>query len=113
MVSVTTRTARNARLDRRARWLASRLCIGGCPSSSENPFVQARRWFDIDQIAVDPDCRRTGIASALIRHAISEAHSEGVVVEAASWSFNEGAHELFRQLGFVLKTIRFELKSAE
>ena len=81
--------------------------------ASENPFVRARRWCEIDQAAVDPDCRRTGIASALIRHAVSEANSEGVAVEAASWSFNESAHELFRQLGFVPKTIRFELKSAE
>ena len=80
--------------------------------ASENPFVQARRWYEIDQVAVDPDWRRTGIASALIRHAISEANSEGVAVEATSWSFNEGAHELFRQLGFVSKTIRFERKSA-
>jgi ribosomal protein S18 acetylase RimI-like enzyme len=80
--------------------------------ASENPFVQARRWCEIDQVAVDPGCRRTGIASALIRHAVSEANSEGVAVEAASWSFNESAQELFRQLGFVPKTIRFELKSA-
>jgi GNAT superfamily N-acetyltransferase len=79
--------------------------------ASENPFVRARRWCEINQVAVDPDCRRTGVASALISHAVSNAKSEGIVVEATSWSFNDGAHELFRRLGFVPKTIRFELTS--
>ena len=79
--------------------------------TSENPFVRARRWCEIDQVAVDPDWRRQGIAHALILNAVSEAKSEGISVEATSWSFNEGAHEVFRRLGFVPKTIRFELKS--
>jgi ribosomal protein S18 acetylase RimI-like enzyme len=66
---------------------------------------------EIDQVAVDPGCRRKGIAHALMLNAVSEAKSEGIPVEATSWSFNENAHELFRRAGFVPKTIRFELKS--
>jgi GNAT superfamily N-acetyltransferase len=78
---------------------------------SGNPFVRPRRWCEIDQVAVDPDWRRKGIAHSLILHAVSEARSEGIPVETTSWSFNEGAHEVFRRLGFVPKTIRFELTS--
>src|SRR4029077_8599104 len=39
----------------------------------ENPFVRARRWCEIDQVAVDPRCRRRGIARALILSAASWA----------------------------------------
>ena len=76
-----------------------------------NAFVRARRWCEIDQVAVDPDWRRKGIAHSLILNAVSEARSEGIPVEATSWSFNEGAHGMFRRLGFVPKTVRFELIS--
>jgi GNAT superfamily N-acetyltransferase len=78
----------------------------------ENPLVRARRWCEIDQVAVDPRWRGRGIARALILGAVSWATTEGVPqIEAASWSFNDGAHEVFRRLGFVPKTTRFELKS--
>jgi GNAT superfamily N-acetyltransferase len=80
----------------------------------ENPFVRARRWCEIDQLAVDPSRRKRGIARALILNAVSTAKAEGILdIEAASWSFNNGAHEVFRRLGFAPKTTRFELKSSE
>ena len=80
----------------------------------ENPFARARRWCEIDQVAVNPSRRRRGIARALILNAVSWAKAAGISqVEAASWSFNDGAHELFRRLGFVPKTTRFELASPE
>ena len=64
--------------------------------ASENPFARARRWCEIDQVAVDPSRRRRRIARALILNAVSWAKTEGVShIEAASWSFNDGAHELF------------------
>lgn len=78
----------------------------------ENPFVHARRWCEIDQLAVDPSWRRTGVARALVLHAVSAARAEGIGrIEATSWSFNDGAHEVFRRSGFVPKIIRFELNS--
>src|SRR5262245_20336661 len=58
----------------------------------ENPFARTRRWCEIDQVAVDPSRRRRGIARALILQAASWAKAEGVPrIEAASWSFNDGA----------------------
>jgi GNAT superfamily N-acetyltransferase len=78
----------------------------------ENPFARARRWCEIDQLAVEPSRRKRGIARALILSVISAAKAEGILdIEAASWSFNDGAHEVFRRLGFVPKTTRFEVKS--
>src|SRR6476646_4637306 len=69
--------------------------------SSENPFVRARRWCEIDQLAVDPNWRRRGIGRALLLNAVSTAQAEGISrVEAASWSFNDGAHAVFGRLGF-------------
>jgi GNAT superfamily N-acetyltransferase len=77
-----------------------------------NPFVRARRWCEIDQVGVDPHRRRRGIARALILSAVSWAKTAGISqIEAASWSFNDGVVEMFRRLGFVPKTTRFELKS--
>jgi GNAT superfamily N-acetyltransferase len=78
--------------------------------ASENPFARTRRWCEIDQVAVDPSRRRRGIARALILNGVSCAKTEGIPhIEAVSWSFNDGAHEVFRRLGFVPKTTRFEL----
>jgi GNAT superfamily N-acetyltransferase len=78
----------------------------------ENPFVRGRRWCEIDQLAVDPVRRTRGIARTPVLKAISSATAEGISeIEASSWCFNEGAHEMFRRLGFAPKTTRFELKS--
>lgn len=77
-----------------------------------NPFVRARRWCEIDQLAVDPSWQRRGIARALILTAVSAAKAEGIErVEVTSWSFNDGAQEVFRRFGFVPKVTRFELNS--
>jgi GNAT superfamily N-acetyltransferase len=78
----------------------------------DTPFVRARRWCEIDQLAVDPDRRKRGIGRALLLHAVSTAKAEGIChVEAASWSFNDGAHKVFRRFGFLPKTTRFEFNS--
>ena len=74
------------------------------------PFSYARRWCEIDQIAVDPRWRRRGTARALIRAAVDEAGRRGIRdIELSSWAFNVDAHETFRRIGFRPKVIRFEL----
>ena len=76
----------------------------------EGPFTVARRYCEIDQIAVDPARRGQGIARALLLEALARARADGIgEIEASSWSFNESAHAMFRRLGFVPKTVRFEL----
>ena len=74
------------------------------------PFTVARRFCEIDQIAVDPTRRGQGIARALMVQALAQARTDGIhEIEATSWSFNDRAHAMFRRLGFVPKTVRFEL----
>ena len=74
------------------------------------PFTQTKDWCEIDQIAVDSNHRRRGIARALVLKAIAEAKAEGIhKVEATSWAFNEETHEVLRRLGFTPKVVRFEL----
>jgi ribosomal protein S18 acetylase RimI-like enzyme len=76
----------------------------------EGPFTVARRFCEIDQLAVDPTRRGQGIARALMVEALARVRADGVhEVEATSWSFNDTAHTMFRRLGFVPKTVRFEL----
>jgi GNAT superfamily N-acetyltransferase len=78
--------------------------------AAESPFAQTRRWWEIDQIAVDPNRRRVGIARALVFTVVAAARTEGVrQIETASWSFNTSAHDVFRRLGFHPKITRFEL----
>jgi GNAT superfamily N-acetyltransferase len=77
---------------------------------AEGPFAQARHWWEIDQLAVDPNHRKSGIAGALVSTAIATARAEGVLqIETASWTFNTIAHDVFRHLGFRPKITRFEL----
>ncbi len=80
----------------------------------ETPLVYARRWCEIDQIAVDPAYRRRGIARALIARAIAAAEAEGIrQIEATCWSFNNPGQHLFLGLRFMPRTVRLELKLRE
>ncbi|HYW71750.1 MAG TPA: GNAT family N-acetyltransferase [Pyrinomonadaceae bacterium] len=81
-----------------------------CRDLRENPFTRARTWLEVDQLAVDPNYRRQGVGRELVRKVIAYAQETGFAgIEASSWSFNQEAHQLFGQLGFVPKVIRFEL----
>ena len=76
----------------------------------QGPFTVAQRFCEIDQLAVDPTRRGQGIARALMLQALAQARADGIQqIEATSWSFNDSAHAMFRRLGFVPKTVRFEL----
>ena len=72
-------------------------------------FCHARRWCEIDQIVVDPAFRRRGVAKALVIAATDAAAAEGINdVELNTWAFNSDAQDVFRQLGFRPKMIRWE-----
>jgi GNAT superfamily N-acetyltransferase len=65
------------------------------------PFTRERRWFEVDQVAVLPDYRRRGVATALLREVLSAAKEEAVDdLELSTWHFNSGAMEAFAKLGF-------------
>ena len=74
-----------------------------------NPFRYARRWCEIDQIAVDPAWRRRGIGRALMGAALEASRARGVHdVELFSWAFNTEAQALFRGSGFEPRVVAFE-----
>jgi GNAT superfamily N-acetyltransferase len=98
-------------------WIAeeARIPVGYASVSlrerAENPFCLARRWFDIDQIAVRPDRQRHGIGRALVQHVLAEARAEGIrEVELTCWCFNPGAQEAFQRLGFAPTLTQFSLQ---
>jgi GNAT superfamily N-acetyltransferase len=73
------------------------------------PFTLPRRWLEIDQIAVVPECRQQGVASTLLSHVVDFARtSDHHAVELTTWAFNEPAHRLFRKFGLTPKYQRLE-----
>jgi diamine N-acetyltransferase len=79
----------------------------------ENAFRFARRFCEIDQIAVAPAFRRRGIARALVERVFEDARSRAIEdVELTSWHFNTEAHAVFRALGFTQEVTRFGRKTS-
>lgn len=75
----------------------------------EDPFARPRRWREVDQLAVVPTYRQRGVARGLIEHIAAEARADGVPgLELNTWAFNKAAHEAFRRLGFVERSMRYE-----
>jgi GNAT superfamily N-acetyltransferase len=75
----------------------------------DDPFRRARRWCEIDQIAVDPAWRRRRVGRSLMQAALDEAHARGYLqVELSSWAFNADAHVMFRRLGVEPRVVTFE-----
>jgi ribosomal protein S18 acetylase RimI-like enzyme len=101
-----------------AAWIAE---DGGAPigyvltffhEREENAFQRARRWCEIDQIAVDPAWRRRGIGRALMNAALEAARARNVRdVELFSWAFNTEAHEMFQRFGFEPRVVAFERRA--
>jgi len=75
----------------------------------ETSFRNARRWCEIDEVAVETTCRRRGIARALVERALAQAQEWGVdAVELSSWDFSEPAQAAFARLGFQRALSRYE-----
>jgi GNAT superfamily N-acetyltransferase len=73
-------------------------------------FCHARAWWEIDQIGVHPDWRRRGVAHALLRAVAADAEQSGVDrLLVSSQSFNTGAHETWRHLGFEPQSTYFRV----
>jgi ribosomal protein S18 acetylase RimI-like enzyme len=78
--------------------------------AAESIFCYARRWYELDQIAVAPGARQQGIARRLVAAVRDAARDDGVTdIQLSTWSFNQRAQAAFEHLGFSLKTLRFWL----
>jgi ribosomal protein S18 acetylase RimI-like enzyme len=79
-------------------------------SRDEHLFCHARTWREVDQIGVHPDWRRRGIARSLLRVVAEDAERDGIDgLVLASLSFNTGAQEAWRHLGFEPQSTRFRV----
>ena len=78
--------------------------------TTENAFIKARRWWEVDQLGVATSHRRRGIARALLKHVIAQARARGITdLELQTWAFNHAAQSAFRRLGFLPQKARYEL----
>jgi GNAT superfamily N-acetyltransferase len=76
----------------------------------EGPYCHRVVWWEVDQICVAGTYRRGGIGRALLQTVLEEAERHAITqIELTSWAFNAAAHRAFESLGFVPKTLRFEL----
>ena len=78
-------------------------------TTEENPLCVARRWLELNEIAVATAHRERGIARALTERVLAHAREAGFrSVELGSWAFNTGAHAAFAKLGFSAQRLRLE-----
>ncbi len=79
------------------------------PASS---VCYARRFVEIDKLAVRPQARRGGIARALLEEAFAWAEAHGIAsLEVAVNEFNAGAIALYEEMGFETVIRRMMRKS--
>jgi diamine N-acetyltransferase len=73
----------------------------------ETPFCRERRYLQIDQISIRSDRQCSGIGRELIEHILKSSRQAGIRdVELSCWSFNDGAQEAFKRLGFSPRIVR-------
>jgi ribosomal protein S18 acetylase RimI-like enzyme len=78
-------------------------------STEAGPYLEARLWWEIDQIGVAATLRERGVARALVETIAREAEGADISsLELTCWSFNAEARAAFEKLGFTPKTLRME-----
>lgn len=78
----------------------------------ENPFMYAKKIYDIDEFGVDAKFRRQGVATELIKFIKADAKKRGMDrIELNMWEFNEGALAFYEAVGF--KTYRRYMELAD
>jgi ribosomal protein S18 acetylase RimI-like enzyme len=86
--------------------------VSVCRERLESAICLARRFHELDEIAVSPAHRQSGVARALVERVLADARAQGVRdVELTAWSFNSDAQAAFEALGFRPMTVRFQRES--
>jgi GNAT superfamily N-acetyltransferase len=77
---------------------------------TEDVYVPARRWCELEELGVASEWRHQGVGSALVGAVRAHAKAQGLVEMALTvWDFNEGARRFFETMGFRPITHRLEL----
>lgn len=88
--------------------------LGMVRERSSSLLIRARRWYEFEQLVVDPAWRRRGIARRLVETVVVEANRQGLTtIDLNVWAFNKTAQRLFDALGFVPSMHRLERRATE
>ena len=67
----------------------------------ETPYSKARSFYHVQEIAVDANHRRQGVAKELFEFMIVDAKKQKLnKIELDVWEFNESAIEFYQAVGF-------------
>jgi ribosomal protein S18 acetylase RimI-like enzyme len=87
--------------------------VGVLQERPNSVLTANRRVVVLDEIAVRPDSRRTGIGDQLVKAVLDYAQEvRADSVESSVWEFNEGARAFFEGLNFlpVVQKMEFRLR---
>ena len=72
-----------------------------CVNKPETPYSKARSFYHVQEIAVDADYRRQGVAKELFEFMIEDAKKRKLArIELDVWEFNDSAIEFYQAVGF-------------
>ena len=67
----------------------------------ETPYSKARDFYHVQEIAVDVNHRRQGVAKELLEFMIADAKKRKLAkIELDVWEFNDSAIEFYQAVGF-------------
>lgn len=67
----------------------------------ETPYSKARNFYHVQEIAVDVNHRRRGVAKELLEFMIADAKKRNLgKIELDVWEFNDSAIEFYQAVGF-------------
>ena len=67
----------------------------------ESPYSKARSFYHVQEIAVDANYRRQGVAKELLEFMIEDAKKRKLgKIELEVWEFNDSAIEFYQAVGF-------------
>lgn len=76
-------------------------CVVSPVRKKETLFQYGRDFLEVDEIGVDPDCRRQGAGSAMMHFIEAYAKEKGYSrIELNMWAFNEEALAFYEAAGF-------------
>ena len=102
LADMLARDGVHARLAERDDGEAIGYMIAVVETGAANAFAHARSRVLVDQIAVAPEARRTGVGHRLVDAAAQIARAHGIAhLDAKVWMFNAPSRDFFQAAGFM------------